>query len=167
MKPTIFQPTPPSFPPAVFRPATEADIPLLASRLRPEIRQECLAAGIEPQASMHADLPRMQVFDGKDGQPYAAVMLADAGTSCTLWVAVCLGAGKHAPRFVSTFEKFCMELHGQYESIHSLVDARNLPTARLLTDAGFVFVKRFEKFGAEQRPFNLYTSNSKCANPYH
>ena len=146
-----------------FRPATPEDLSIIAHNLREECRDECLAInGFEPLASFTADRDKIFVFDGKGRLPCAFVAVEAVGRDCVVQIAVTNSIKANTYDFVRAMAKFFTDLHRQYDKIHSLVDARNVPTAVLLRECAFEFVQRFDKFGSEQRAFNLYTSRSRA-----
>jgi len=160
-----------NFSPAPFRPASNTDIAIVATRMRLECRDECQAiTGLDPLTCLTADKANLYVFDGRNGDPCAAVAVSPTGDNdCAALITVSTDIKTNTYVFVEAIAKFFMLLHGQYEAVHVVVDARNVPTQRLLIDCAFVFVERFERFGAERRPFCLYTSRRSpaCASQSH
>lgn len=142
-----------------FQPATGADLALLVTRMRPACSAECRAVnGHEPLASLTADRENTSIFIGKQGLPSAAISVAPAGgNDCAILFRFAIDINENTVTFMPTVAKFCDELHGRYSAIHALVDARNVYTSRLVHECGFAFIERFNEFGVQERPFNLFT----------
>lgn len=168
--PPTSQPNPRLFPPTVARPAQADDIAILASNLRPEIEREIRSfTGFDPLTVLARDMASTYIIENRYRQPLAALLVTvdpDNPREGVLQVVVSNDVtrwycGRHVVKCVS---EAALALHRSgLDTIHSLVDARNIPNGTLLIGSGFAFVQRFEDFGADGISVGLYTSKIRVA----
>jgi hypothetical protein len=167
---TISQSNPHLFPASIARPAQPEDIAILAPKLRPECDQELRSlTGFDPLTVLTTNLPGAYIIENDYRQPLAALLVSvapDNPREGVLHVVVSndvsrWNCGRHVVKCVS---EAVLALHRSgMDTIHSLVDARNTPTATLLVGSGFAFVQRFDAFGVDGIPVGLYTSGIRVA----
>lgn len=169
MPPTSL-PNPHLFPASIARPATPEDLSVLASKLRPECDLELRAStGTDPETALKADLGSVYVIEDRGHHPLAALIVsADVDNPRIGYLQIVVAndvtpwrCGTHVVKSIS---EGVLEMHRSgMDTIHSIVDCRNVSTSKLLVGSGFGFVKRMDHFGADRIEVNLYISQLKAA----
>lgn len=163
-------PNPHLFPASIARPATPEDIAILAAKLRPECDLELRAStGTDPETALKNDLGSVYVIEDRGHQPLAALIVsADVDNPRIGYLQIVVSkdvapwrGGTHVVKSIS---EAVLEMHRSgMDTIHSIVDYRNVHTSKLLMGSGFGFIKRMNHFGADCIEVNLYTSQIKAA----
>lgn len=159
--------------PTFVRPASVEDALSVASRLRPEDRDEVIAAsGMDPRIALpqyvredrfimacglvETGIP--EVLWGADPIPYV-------DRACVGWLLSTTVILDHPVEFAVNVKRFFEELHKDYDLITNFTDARNVVHHRLIKWLGCVPVRRIESFGAKSIPFIEFASYRPCVSP--
>ena len=156
------------FPTSLARLATPEDIAILAAKLRPECDLELRSStGTDPETALKADLGSVYVIESRRHQPLAALIVSSDVDNRRIGYLQIVVAKDVAPwrcgtHVVKSISEAVLEMHRSgMDTIHAIVDFRNVSTSKLLVELGFGFVKRMDHFGAERIEVNLYTSQWK------
>lgn len=150
------------------RPAAEADIEWMASRLRKADEDEVIAGG-SPSilASLQEGLTLSdRLLVGVDEEDRPVVIFGRCPIdplAYSIWLLATDDISKHRTSFLRQCRGFLNELHDGVPLLFNLVDERNTLHIQWLRWLGFIFLQRHERFGPEQRPFLEFVSYRQCA----
>lgn len=146
------------------RPATHADIPLIAQDMRDADVAEVKAfSGKQPEEALKNGLQ----FTGgvteticlPNGVPVGmyGVVPTDQPRVGVVWMLASNGI-KHVQRqFLRESRGAISDLIRDYDLVFNFTDARNTTHHRWIKWAGFTIIKKHQNFGTEQRPFLEFT----------
>jgi hypothetical protein len=143
------------------RPATVEDAQDLAPRLRQADVQECAAmSGNDPLQSLLTGVlegTETLTIVGDDGEIIAMFgihHLPEFGSDqACVWMMSSPSLIKIKSEFLRQTGDYLRFFHRQYALLWNLVDARNEVHIKWLKRVGFVFIKRHDNFGPQQRTF--------------
>jgi len=158
--------------PVFVRPASLEDTRLVAARLRPEDRDEVLAAsGLDPLLALPAYVQEGREvyaagleFDGVPEVLFGLDPIPIEMPAACIWLLSTPRLYDFPVEFTVNSRRWFDEAHERFELLTNFVDARNTRHHGWLKWLGFTFIRRVEKFGAHSLPFIEFASyRPKCA----
>jgi hypothetical protein len=158
--------------PTFVRPATLEDAISVASRLRPEDRDEVLAAsGADPKLVFPEYVKEDRLifaagmaFDGIPEILWGADPIPFVEDACVGWLVTTPRIYEYPLETAIQIKRLFEELHKDYALITNFTDARNTKHHKLIEWLGCKPIRRIEKFGAHSLPFIEFASyRPRCA----
>jgi len=140
------------------RPATSADVPLIAEDMRPADMAEVKAfSGVGPKRALFSSLRNCQaeVACLPNGVPVAMYGTVSSGVPNfgVIWMLAANQFHKLQVQFIRECCEHLDRISHPYRAVFNYTDARNTVHHRWLKWCGFTFINRHEQFGCEGRPF--------------
>lgn len=157
--------------PTFVRLATEDDIKEVAYRLRPE-------DAAEVRAATGADARLILPLSARDGRVILAAGLQEndraeilfgvdpiegVDRAGIIWLVSTPVIYDYPVEFVMRTQELLSRFHEDFDLLTNFIDERNTRHIKWLRWMNFVFLRRVESYGAENRPFLEFVSYRQCA----
>lgn len=150
-----------------IRPSIPEDVPNIVPRLREADLAECKAAsGVDPGISLALAVDRSMTIVGASEEVLAMFGVEPVSdVAAAIWMVATneITQPPYARQFIRHCRKAVDDLNAKHPLLFNYVDARNTLHLRWLRWCGFIFIRRHEKHGHEQRPFIEFIRINKCA----
>lgn len=139
-----------------FRTATSADVVSLAPRLRQADHDEIMATvGAPPLLALPQTITNgiVVTVDGSPEVLFGVDPVRGFPEVGVIWLVSSSRIEEHKVKFLRTSKHLLDSIQKDYLMLTNFCDARNELHHKWLKWLGFVFIRRIEKYGAEDRPF--------------